>query len=136
MPSPDDERFEAYLKQFRPLSPEPLPAEELARSSRRAFIFGGGVAVAAVVLTVVLGMIALRSRPRQITGASTSGSEPPTAHLVATQPFTLRSANALLAAAPSFKAAVDDLAFHSQTITLPNGKQSTVAVLSEEKTKL
>ncbi|MFZ0279636.1 MAG: hypothetical protein WA254_06135 [Candidatus Sulfotelmatobacter sp.] len=48
----------------------------------------------------------------------------------------MRRANAWLAAAPSFKAAVDDLAFRPQTSPLPQGKQSAVAVLSKEKTRL
>jgi hypothetical protein len=48
----------------------------------------------------------------------------------------MRSANALLAAAPSFKTAVDAMAFHSQTIPLPEGKRSAVSVLSKEKIKL
>jgi hypothetical protein len=52
------------------------------------------------------------------------------------EPLTMRSANAWLATAPSFKAAVDDLAFRSQTRPLPQGKQSAVAVLSKEKIRL
>jgi hypothetical protein len=52
------------------------------------------------------------------------------------EPLTMRSANAWLATAPSFKAAVDDLAFRSQTSPLPQGKQSAVAVLSKEKIRL
>jgi hypothetical protein len=52
------------------------------------------------------------------------------------QPLTMRSANALMAKAPSLKALVDDMAFHSQSIPLPTGKRSAVAVLGEEKIKL
>jgi hypothetical protein len=52
------------------------------------------------------------------------------------EPLTMRSANAWLATAPSFKAAVDDLAFRSQTSPLPQGTQSAVAVLSKEKSRL
>jgi hypothetical protein len=48
----------------------------------------------------------------------------------------MRSANALMAKAPSFKAMVDDMAFRSQTIPLPKGKRSAVAVLAKEKIKL
>jgi len=52
------------------------------------------------------------------------------------QPLTMRSANALVAKAPSFKAMVDDMAFRSQNIPLPKGKRSAVAVLGKEKIKL
>jgi hypothetical protein len=52
------------------------------------------------------------------------------------EPLTMRSANAWLATAPSFKAAVDDLAFRSQVSPVPQGKQSAVAVLSKEKIRL
>ena len=43
MPTLDDERFEAYLKQFRPLLPEPLPAVELSRGARHTFALGHGL---------------------------------------------------------------------------------------------
>jgi hypothetical protein len=35
VPTLDDERFEAYLKQFRPCLPEPLPAVEPPQRARR-----------------------------------------------------------------------------------------------------
>jgi hypothetical protein len=56
--------------------------------------------------------------------------------LVQQQPLTIRSANALLSAAPSFKAAVDDMAFRSSNIPIPKGKRSVVSELSKEKIKL
>jgi hypothetical protein len=52
------------------------------------------------------------------------------------EPLTMRSANAWLATAPSFKAAIDDLAFRSQASPLPQGKQSAIAVLRKEKIRL
>jgi len=52
------------------------------------------------------------------------------------QPLTMRSANALIIKAPSFKALVDGMAFDSQTIPVPKGKLSAVAVLGKEKIKL
>ncbi len=66
----------------------------------------------------------------------TTGNVANTERLQDSQPLTMRSANALMAKAPSFKAMVDDMAFRSQTIPLPKGKRSAVAVLSEEKIKL
>jgi len=52
------------------------------------------------------------------------------------QPLTMRSANTLMVEAPSFQALADDMAFRSQTIPLPKGKRSAVAVLGKEKIKL
>jgi hypothetical protein len=52
------------------------------------------------------------------------------------QPLTMRDANALLATAPSYKAALDELAFHRQRSTVAKGKQSGLAVLAKEKIKL
>jgi len=42
----------------------------------------------------------------------------------------------LIVKAPSFKALVDGMAFRSQTIPVPKGKLSAVAVLGKEKIKL
>jgi hypothetical protein len=52
------------------------------------------------------------------------------------QPLTMRSANALIERASSFKVLADDLAFHSQRIPIPKGKLSAIAALSKEKIKL
>jgi hypothetical protein len=52
------------------------------------------------------------------------------------QPLTMRDANALLATAPSYKAALDEMAFHHQPSTVPKDKQSGLAVLAKEKIKL
>jgi hypothetical protein len=48
----------------------------------------------------------------------------------------MRSANALMVKAPSFKALVDDMAFRSQAIPAPKGRLSAVGVLGKEKIKL
>ena len=52
------------------------------------------------------------------------------------QPLTIGSANALLVHAPSFKAAVDLVAFQPQAAQLSKGTHSALAVLSKEHTKL
>jgi hypothetical protein len=59
-----------------------------------------------------------------------------TEQLVTTPPLTIRGANALLATAPTFKAAVDEMAFSSRTTPLPKDKHSALTELSKEKTKL
>src|SRR5690348_18497535 len=52
------------------------------------------------------------------------------------RPLTIRSANELLARAPSVKSALDELAFHGRRNQLPCGTQSALAVLGKEDFKL
>src|SRR5208282_962452 len=49
-----DEKFEAYLKQFRPLAPQPLPVESHVHAPRRWLVFALATAAAAVVAVAVL----------------------------------------------------------------------------------
>lgn len=133
MPTPDDERFEAYLKQFRPLLPEPLPTVGSGDRARRRFLLWTG-AVAAVV--VLAGTIALHIHTEHARIPETTGHLATPDRLLDGQPLTMRSANALMAKAPSFKALVDDMAFRSQTVPLPKGKSSAVVVLGKERIKL
>jgi hypothetical protein len=51
------------------------------------------------------------------------------------QPLTVGSANDLLAHAPSVEAALDRVPFHPPSTPLPRGKQSALAVLSEDNEK-
>lgn len=133
MRTPDDEQFEAYLKRFQAIAPEPVPTINGVGSSRRTPSLGRWLAAVAAML--VLGVVVLHFRGNRVVvpnrpGAAFAG------RLALSEPLTLQRANALLATAPSFKAAVDGLAFRSQTSPLPQGKQSAVAVLSEEKIRL
>ncbi len=133
MPPSDDERFENYLKQFRPLSPEVLHIEK-QRGARLRLPVLGVWAAAAVVLITVLFMMWPRSQPAHV-GQGT-GSFAQFEPLSNRQSLTLGSANALLARAPSFKAAVDQLAHRPQTKQLAEGMQSLLTVLSKEDTHL
>jgi hypothetical protein len=134
VPTPEDEQFEVYLKQFRPLVPEPLPNIVRARPSRPSYARALWISGASAVL--VLGVVTWQVRSnRPLVSRETKGIV--TAYpLGSGPPLTVRSANAALANAHSFKDAFDDLAFRSATVALPKGAQSAVAVLSEEKTKL
>jgi len=134
VPTLDDERFEAYLKQFSPLVPEPLPTVEPRPGARRKFILGAWAAAAAAI--VILGAVTFHIRAKNPRVGEPIGNAGSFEHLQENQPLTMRSANALMAKAPSFKAMVDDMAFRSQTVPLPKGKHSAVAVLAKEKTKL
>ena len=135
MPIRDEEKFESYLKQFRPVAPEPLVAEEPTRARRRPLVCAAWAAAAAVVL--VAAVIAWHfhsqpSSPRNIATDRGANVE----ELINPQPLTIRGANALLASAPSFKAAVDRVAFQSEFKPVSQGRHSALAVLSEEKSKL
>ena len=133
MRTPDDEQFEGYLKRFQPIDPEPMPTINWVGSSRRTPSLGRWLAAVAAML--VLGVVVLHFRGNRVVVPNRS-SAAFAARLALSEPLTLQRANALLATAPSFKAAVDGLAFRSQTSPLLQGKQSAVAVLSEEKIRL
>jgi hypothetical protein len=131
--TPDDEQFEAYLKRFHPIAPEPVPTLSVGHSSRRPPPLGIWLAAAAAI---VVGAVILHVRSSRIVVSNKASDAAVSERHAPSEPLTMRSANAWLATAPSFKAAVDDLAFRSQTSPLPQGKQSAVAVLSKEKIRL
>ena len=134
MPTLDDEHFKAYLKQFRPLVPEPLPAAGPRHRVRRTFVLWAWAATAAAIL--VLGALTLHIRTNRARIAETAENVGNPERLQDSQPLTMRSANALMARAPSFKEMVDDMVFRSQTVPLPKDKRSAIAVLGKEKIKL
>jgi hypothetical protein len=132
--TPDDEQFEAYLKRFHPIAPQPVPTLSVSHSSRRSLPFGTWLAAVAAIL--VIGAVILHILSNRVVVSNRAGDAAIAERHAPSEPLTMRSANAWLATAPSFKAAVDDLAFRSQTNPLPQGKQSAVAVLSKEKIRL
>lgn len=121
MPILDDEQFERYLKEFRPLVPDSLRIEKQPSRARRPFVV---MAWAASLLLVFLWWH-LRS-PAQ------PGTVP---QVVASQPLTIGRANSLLVHAPSLKQAFDELSFRPQPASQPQGKQSALAVLSKDNIK-
>ena len=133
MPTLDDKQFGRYLKQFRPLDADPLPAKAPARVTWRPSIFVLAGAFASVIVAVALA-VHFRAKPSH----SPDGANLATAVEKATtwEPLTVRNANALLAESPSVKAALDGVAFHSQSTQLRKGERSVLDVLSKEKTKL
>jgi hypothetical protein len=137
VPTPDfdderDDRSEAYLKQFRPAAIEPLPIERPSRAVRPRFVLIMTGAAAAILLVAVFlshSRAGRTDKPESV--ASAVGAE----RLAATQSMTMRSTNALLTAAPSFEAAVEEMAFPPQPAPLPKDQHSALAVLSEERIK-
>lgn len=130
----DDEQFERYLKQFRPVAPEPLAADKPVLDRRSPLVFAAWAAVAAAILVGLVLSLRL-GKPAPPAGEVTK-SRPGVEQLSNPQPLTIASANALLAKAPSFKAAVDGMAFRSESKPISQGKHSALAVLSKEEEKL
>jgi hypothetical protein len=126
-PIRDDEQFERYLKQFRPLAPDALPTEK-HRSARSTFVLAAWAAVAAVV---IIALLILYPRLRQSTPRDNAAQWAGGNSAETPQSLTIRSANALLTHAPSFDAAVDALATPSRTTSF-DGKQSALDVLSKD----
>ena len=128
MSIPDEERFEAYLKQFKALSPDPLPLEH-RQSLRTRWIVGIAAAV-----TAILSFTALHTSRGH---GTTSVVNPVRVEAHApSQPLTLRSANDMLRTQPSYKAALDALAISDRKSAIPDDKQSAIAVLAKERIKL
>ena len=138
MPTPDldderDDRFEVYLKQFRPFAPESLPVERVSRVPRRSFALAAGAVIAAVIL--IASVLASHSRTGRSHSSDASENLAGGERLIDHQPLTIGSANDLLAHAPSVEAALDRVPFHPPSTPLPKGKQSALAVLSEDNEK-
>jgi hypothetical protein len=131
VPNLDDERFEKYLKQFRPLAPDRLPIE--IRHAPRRHLALAIWAVGAMAI-VIIGVASLWIVNHRITHQS---SDAASVKLPARTPsLTMRDANDLLVKAPSYKAVMNELAFPPKSSTISNNKQSALAVLSKEKIKL
>ena len=129
----DDEPLEAYLKRFRPLAPEPLPLKASTHRTPRAAVLWAATIAA---MAVFLGAVALHIYTKRVRVTEDPGNVGSPIPLMGGQPLTMRSANALMAKATSYKALVDDMAFRWQAMPLPNGKCSAVAALGKEKVKL
>lgn len=127
---PDDDQFERYLRQFRPLAAEPLPVER--RHTARWWVFAlAATAALALILTAVLAIRFHRKPVRPAIGERSPAIE----QLTSAQPLTLRQANDLLARAPSFETAMNGLAFQSERIPLEPGRQSALETLAKENMK-
>ena len=126
MPILDDEQFERYLKEFRPLAPESLQIQKRPSRARRPFVvtMWASACAASVLLAFLLWH---RPKPPQPASAPQLAGSPS---------LTIGRANALLVHAPSLKEAFDDLSFQPQPVSQPEGKQSALAALSKENIKL
>jgi len=91
---------------------------------------------AAAVAVLIAAVLTMRHRPEPAHLPGATEAPASAEQLANPQPLTIASANALLAQAPSVKAAVDQMAFKPQTVQLPKNKHSALAVLSQENIKL
>lgn len=122
----DDDSFEIYLKQFRPRAPEALPTTTRVRKTRRA------LALAAWAAAIVLASALLSANwAPKLSRTSTAKGNWNALQKSMLQPLTICSANELLARAPSFKAAMNELVFASEEKTVPKS-QSVFELLSKE----
>ncbi len=108
MPILDDEQFERYLKEFRPVAPESLQIQEQPSPARPHFAYLAWAAACVALLLV----------------------------FVLWHRLTIGRANALLVHAPSLREAFNELSFQPQPASQPEGKKSALAALSKENFKL
>ena len=127
---PDDEQFERYLRQFRPIAADPLPIP-----SRRPVRFWLWSLAATAALALIIAMVWTIRFHRKPAGPGLSERPPAFETLTSAQPLTLRRANDLLGHASSFDAAMDGLAFQSERIQLPPGNESALETLGKENLK-
>jgi len=121
-PMDDDHQLELYLKQFRPLPPEPLllPLPEREWTWRVFALRAGAVAWAVAVAVLVLLLI---PQFRQLPVSP-----------VEAEPITAGRANAMLVHAASWKEMLDDagFAFQPSVKRMEPGRQSALEFLSQE----
>lgn len=134
MPYLDDERMEAYLKQFCPLAAEPLPLPARQRLTRRSLVFAVLAFAATVVVAIAL-VLAYRTR-RPAPAPQIVKTSMPEGQNAASTALTLRNANQILAHAPSYGAALDGIAFRRGAARPPAGMKSALDVLGREDAKL
>ena len=130
MPDAEDQRFETRLRQFRPLPAEPLLVRRESRARRRMYILLAALATVAVTLLVV-GLSKIRSErdfsPARQSILKQAATEPLRSH----RPLTIGTANRLLHEAPSYKWALNKLAYPPETALRPHGTQSALGVLGK-----
>jgi hypothetical protein len=125
----DDEQFEGYLKQFRPVAPQHDLLKH-TEAGRDAMMW---LAAAAAILIVAAFALRILEHPD---GLRQSGITSETGHQPVSTPLTLAKANRQLARSQSVKVALDEIAFRRQTLTVPSGSQSALEVLGKERTGL
>lgn len=99
MPTRDEEQFAVYLKRFHPIAPEPAPTLRVGDASRRSL--SPGTWLAAVAAVVLIGAAIFDIRSSRVVVPNTVRDVAYAERRAPFEPFTMRSANAWLATAPS-----------------------------------
>ena len=122
-----DERFEAYLREFRPAAALPLPTER--KSASRRYLVSALAAVAAMIVAFAIGVW-------HTSTAQLSSEEASLSQLTNPQLLTLGSANRMLAQGQSVQVVLDSIPFHSQKVPIRQGQRSALEELGKEMNKL
>jgi hypothetical protein len=130
----DDERMETYLKQFRPLAADALPAPARRRLMRRPLVLGAWALAIMILAAVTLILVHRVRRPAPVPQVVKTSA--PAGQNQASPALTLQNANEILARAPSYGAALDGMAFRHFSAEPPAGKKSAFAVLGREDSRL
>jgi hypothetical protein len=132
MPISDDEKFEGYLKEFRPVAAGPLQTEQNRVAAWRPVMVAAWISAFAAVVVLAL-LLSHRYKTTQPTEnkADQAGIIQP----AKPEALTLGRANSLLAHAESYKSAIDQVSSRSQNVG-QEGKTSALAVLGKENNKL
>ena len=127
MPMSEDERFESYLRNFRPLPPSPPPRRRTGGNVRRFLI--SAVSAAGILIAALLGFH-FRARHHRF---ATSENVPKANSVPMAGPLTTGRANAALFRNSSVKAGLDEMAFPVRSSQLTSGEVSALELLGEEK---
>ena len=124
----EDERFESYLRNFRPLPPSPPPRRR-ARGNVRRFL----ISVSAAAGILIAALLGFHFRARHRDPFRTSADVQKANSMPIAAPLTSGGANAALFRNSSVKAALDEMAFSLRSNPLSAGQVSALELLGEEK---
>jgi len=126
----EDEQFESYLKRFRPVAPQPLPAKKHLTKFRRPFAIAAGVA-AALAATLIVVLLLSRSRDHAL---RTGANSPAASGAIANAEQATIAAPALTKLALENPEAFDALMTErlQRQMPLMKGEQSALRVLAKE----
>lgn len=122
----EDDRFESYLRNFRPLPPSPRPRRR-ARGDVRRFVISLSAA-AGILIAALLGFH-FRARHRQLSRTSEAVLKANSMPIAG--PLTTEGANAALLRNSSVKAALDQMAFSLRSNPPSGGQVSALELLGE-----
>jgi len=124
----EDERFESYLRNFRPLPPSPPPRRR-ARGTVRRFL----ISVSAAAGILIAALVGFHFRAKHRYPSRTSEAVQTANSIPIVEPLTTGGANAALFRNSSVKATLDQMAFSLRSNPLSAGQVSALELLGEEK---